>query len=182
MERSEGGQRLVDIDEVARACSTSAGRRRRTGRSWRRRRATGSPGIVTRIEKRPRRGRRRGHRRPASAGQPHDRRGRRRARPQGRRRGGLRRQGDQRHRRDPVRRGSRAGEVAPRRSSSRRPRRRLLGGTASRGSASTAVAEPTASAPARRPRRADHLRRRIPQGRPRQGQDRLRDGHPGHDR
>ncbi len=101
MERSEGGQRLIEIDEVARLLDErrkAATDRPIVAQSARNR----FPGIVTRVETRRRRGGRRGHRRPAPAGQPDDGRGDRRPRPEGRRRSGLRRQGDQRHRRDPI--------------------------------------------------------------------------------
>ena len=142
-------------------------------------------GIVTRIEARPRRGRRRGHRRPASAGQPDDRRGRRGARPQGRRRGGLRRQGDQRHRRDPVREGAPSVKPsAPRVAGRRRPRGLLVAACSGGGAAPRPprpAAAPSRGSPPAAAGRADDLRRRLAEGRPRQGQDRVRGGQPGHD-
>ena len=137
MTRSDGGQRLVEIDEVARLLGRAPqGRNRPPDR-----RPVGAQPVPRdrhADRARPRRGRRRGHRRSAPAGQPHDRRGRRGARPQGRRRGGLRRQGDQRHRRDPVVEGVASDEVArssclvvrPR--SSSRPARAGAGASVSR--------------------------------------------------
>ena len=104
MERSEGGQRLIEIDEVSRLLDE---RRKTADRSSDRRPVRPQPVRRRRHpdRTRPRRGRRRGHRRTSPAGQPDDRRSHRRPRPQGRRRGGLRRQGDQRHRRDPFEQG-----------------------------------------------------------------------------
>ena len=112
---------------------------------------------------RARRGRRgrRGHRRSASAGQPDDGRGRRRARPQGRRRGGLRRQGDQRHRRDPVVEG--VALMKPRRPCSS-PSSLLVLAACSSGGASSApsVRRPRPPRPPPRRSAADSRRRRRP--------------------
>ena len=102
VERSAGGQRLVPLSEVTRLAAerrASGGERPTVARSARNTFA----GIVTRVEVGPGRRGRRGPGRPASPRQPDDRRGGPRARPQGRRRGGVRRQGDQRDRRDPRR-------------------------------------------------------------------------------
>ena len=104
MERSDGDQRMVEIAEVTRLLDE---RRKATAdrpivaQSARNRFA----GIVTRIEKDRVAAVVEVIAGPPSPRQPHDGRGRRRARPRGRGRGGLRRQGDQRDRRDPVRQG-----------------------------------------------------------------------------
>ena len=156
MERSEGGQRLVDIERGHAPARRAPHGRRPTARSSPSRRATGSRASSRGSRRDRRRRRRRGHRRPAPAGQPDDRRGRRRAGPQGRRRGGLRRQGDQRHRRDPVVEGVARDEAAvspavgrPRRWSWRPARARGVVGDAPR-RRGAGVAAPT---PRRRRRR-----------------------------
>ena len=185
MERSEGGQRLVDIERglaPARREATVRGDRPIVAQSARNRFAGHRDAGRTR---RRRRGRR-GHRRPAPARQPDDRRGRRRARPQGRRRGGLRRQGHQRHRRDPVVAGSRAREAAPGRDR-RHPGARSLaalsqaGGERRRRRRDATVDRPRDDGAVRGRRRAHDLRRRVAQGRARRGEDRLRGGQPGRD-
>ena len=176
MERSEGGQRLIEIDEVARLLEER--RKASTDRPIVAQSARNRfPGIVTRIETRPGRRRRRGHRRSAPDGQPHDRRGRRRARPEGRRRGGLRRQVDERHRRDPFVQGGaglRSRSSLLRRTlpsswrllgrrrvavSARAPRR-ADAGRASEPSSSRSMAPPHSRAPSTRPRPL--MRRPIP--------------------
>ena len=187
MERSDGGQRLIEIDEVARLLEER--RKASTDRPIVAQSARNRfPGIVTPGRARRRRGRGRGHRRSASDGQPDDGRGGRRARPEGRRRGGLRGQVHERHRRDPVVQG-----VPGMRS--RLPILRRHPGLGSDGLFERGAASPSAAqATARRDvpasvarqrsanRRAHGLRRRVTQGRPRQGQGRLRDGLPRHDR
>ena len=84
MERSAGGQRLVDIDEVSRLLDErrrSAIDRPIVAQSARNR----FSGIVTRIERDRVAAVVEVIAGPASAGQPHDGRGDRRARPEGRR-------------------------------------------------------------------------------------------------
>ena len=192
MARSEGGQRLVDIDQVA---SLLAERRKAAtdrpivAQSARNRFA----GIITRIEADRVAAVVEVHGRSPSPGQPDDRRGGRGAGPPGRGRGGLRRQGNQRDRRDPVGAGSRAREqrVVSRARRQRSPpssppsssprvraaaaARRPLRGCPVRGRI------PRRAIPIGRRRQCTHrLRRGVAQGRPGQGQDRLRGGQPGH--
>ena len=158
MERSDGGQRLVDDRRGRPACSTSAGRPRPTGRSSPSRPATGSPASS------------RGSRRDRVAAVveviagPHRMVSLMTAEaveelgPQGRRRGGLRRQGDQRDRRDPVVEGVARDEVAPRRRPRRPARRRWPPARARRRRRRRAPRRPS-----RRPRPPRRRRRRRPQ-------------------
>ena len=152
MERSEGGQRLVEVEEISRLLEER--RRASAARPIVAQSARNHfPGIVTRIERDRVAAVVEVHRRTASARQPDDGRGRRRPRPEGRRRGGLRRQGHQRHRRDPVRARSPAHEA---RTASSRP-------------SSPSSSRPARAAAQRRRRRhpphhrgADRQRRRAP--------------------
>ena len=186
MQRSEGGQRLVDLDQVRRLLDER--RKASTDRPIVAQSARNRfPGIVTRIDCGSCRRSRGGHRRTASACQPDDRGSRPRPRPQGRRRGGLRRQGDERHRRDPVIEG-----IA-------RMNARLAAviailtvvlaaciGAGTSPSASTARLGSSVDGGLRRTIDgsrwgADHLRRGLAQGGLGQGRGRLRGGEPRHD-
>ncbi len=175
MERSEGGQRLVEVEEVSRLLEErrrASAARPIVAQSARNHFA----GIVTRIERDRVAAVVEVQAGPAPARQPDDRRGRRRPRPQGRRRGDLHGEGNQRRRRDPVGAGDRARDDAaghPRRQSSRCSSQPVRAPVARR-TTSTAIERAAAG-------RAHDLRRRVPEERARRGGSRLRGSEPGTD-